>query len=312
MHPQNLRPMGNPDVDGNTALRARFVNADLSCFHRKAEDGELMKLYGLSRILISSAPILCLLASFGCATKKYVGKQINVVDHRLTQAQTQTNEKLEKQQGEISYLNERVITTDNKLSAVAGTAQQANETAGQALQQTQTNTASIQAGGAVLAAHSTELVKLANDFNYTVVETGNVTFRFNKWELTPEAKAALDLMIQKAAATPRPLIEVLGYTDDIGPSSYNLTLSRRRAEAVARYLVQNNVPLKSISLLGLGEEQTPAMLAAEVETFNPSASKQELRGLARRVRIRLYAPGGNSATAGSDASASAQPQNNSR
>ena len=38
---------------------------------------------------------------------------------------------------------------------------------------------------------TTELEKLANDFNYTVVETGNVTFRFNKWELTNEAKAAL-------------------------------------------------------------------------------------------------------------------------
>ena len=38
-----------------------------------------------------------------------------------------------------------------------------------------------------------------------------MTFRFNKWELTDEAKAALDLMIQKASATPRSLIEVLGY-----------------------------------------------------------------------------------------------------
>jgi outer membrane protein OmpA-like peptidoglycan-associated protein len=87
-----------------------------------------------------------------------------------------------------------------------------------------------------------------------------------------------------------------------------LTLSRRRAEAVARYLVQNNVPLKSISLLGLGKEQTPQLLAAEVETFNPSATKQELRGLARRVRIRLYAPGGNATAASSDAAASAQLQ----
>ena len=267
-----------------------------------------MKRSGLSCILIASAPILLVLAASGCATKKYVGKQINVVDHRLSQVQTQTNGKLEKQQGEISYLNERTTTIDNKLTAVAGTAQQANETAGEALQQTQTNTSAIQAGGAVLAAHSTELVKLANDFNYTVVETGNVTFRFNRWDLTDEAKAALDLMIQKAAATSRPLIEVLGYTDDIGPTSYNLTLSRRRAEAVARYLVQNNVPLKSISLIGLGKEQTPELLAAEVEAFNPSASKQELRGLARRVRIRLYAPGGNASTASSDSAASAPLQ----
>ena len=267
-----------------------------------------MKRSGLRCILFASAPILLMLAASGCATKKYVGKQINVVDQRLSQVQAQTNQKLEKQQGEISYLNERATTTDNRLTAVAGTAQQANETAGEALQQAQTNSSAIQAGGAVLAAHSSELVKLANDFNYTVVESGNVTFRFNKWQLTDEAKAALDLMIQKAAATPRSLIEVLGYTDDIGSASYNLTLSRRRAEAVARYLVQNNVPLKSISLIGLGEEQTPELLAAEVEAFNPSASKQELRGLARRVRIRLYAPGGNSTSASSDAAASAQLQ----
>jgi len=274
----------------------------------KAEDGELMKFSRPSRVWIASAPILFLLAASGCATKKYVSKQINVVDQRLTKVQNQTHEKLEKQQGEISYLNERVTTTDNKLSAVASTAQQAQETSGQALQQAQTNAAAIQTNTSQIDAHSTELVKLANDFNYTVVESGNVTFRFNKWDLTPEAKAALDLMIQKAAATPRPLIEVLGYTDDIGPTSYNLTLSRRRAEAVARYLVQNNIPLKSISLLGLGKEQTPQLLAAEVEAFQPNASKQELRGLARRVRIRLYAPGANTTAASSDAAASAQLQ----
>jgi outer membrane protein OmpA-like peptidoglycan-associated protein len=266
-----------------------------------------MKLSRLSGLAIAAATLLFLLAGSGCATKKYVGQQVHVVDQRLTKVQTQTNEKLEKQQGEISFLNERATTTDNKLSAVANTAQQANETAGEALQQTQTNSAAIQAGGAVLAAHSTQLEKLANNFNYTVVESANVTFRFNKWELTDEAKVALDLMIQKVAATPRPLVEVLGYTDDVGPASYNLTLSRRRAEAVARYLVQNNVPLKSISLLGLGEEQTPQLLAAEVEAFNPNASKQELRGLARRVRIRLYAPGADSTVASASADAS-QPQ----
>ena len=267
-----------------------------------------MKFSRPIRVWIASAPILFLLAASGCATKKYVSKQINVVDQRLTKVQNQTHEKLEKQQGEISYLNERVTTTDNKLSAVASTAQQAQETSGQALQQAQTNAAAIQTNTSQIDAHSTELVKLANDFNYTVVESGNVTFRFNKWDLTPEAKAALDLMIQKAAAMPRPLIEVLGYTDDIGPTSYNLTLSRRRAEAVARYLVQNNIPLKSISLLGLGKEQTPQLLAAEVEAFDPNATKQQLRGLARRVRIRLYAPGANTTAASSDAAASAQLQ----
>ena len=81
-----------------------------------------MKLSRLSGIAIAAATLLFLLAGSGCATKKYVGQQVHVVDQRLTKVQTQTNEKLEKQQGEISYLNERATTTDNKLSAVASTA----------------------------------------------------------------------------------------------------------------------------------------------------------------------------------------------
>jgi outer membrane protein OmpA-like peptidoglycan-associated protein len=209
-----------------------------SSLNRKAEDGELMKLSGPSRIWIPYATIL-LLAASDCVTKKCVGQRINVVDQRLTKVQTQTNQKLEKQQGEISYFNERVTTTHNKLSAVANTAQQANETAGQGLQQTKTNASAIQTNTSEIDAHTTELEKLANDFNSTVLES------FNKWELTNEAKAALDLMIQKALATPGQLIEVLGYTCDIGPTSYNLTFSPRRAEAVARYLVLNNVPRRA-------------------------------------------------------------------
>ena len=124
---------------------------DRSCLDRKAEDGELMKLSGPSRIWIPYATIL-LLATSDCVTKKYVGQRINVVDQRLTKVQTQTNQKLEKQ-GEISYFNERVTTTDNKLSAVANTAQQANETAGQALQQTKTNASAIQTNTSQIDAH---------------------------------------------------------------------------------------------------------------------------------------------------------------
>src|SRR5579862_1880052 len=105
-----------------------------------------MKFSELCRILIPSATMLLVLAASGCATKKYVSKQIGIVDHRLSKNQTQTNEQLAKQHGEISYLNERVTTTDNKLSAVANTAEQANSTAGQAQQQAQTNATAIEAG----------------------------------------------------------------------------------------------------------------------------------------------------------------------
>jgi len=252
-----------------------------------------------SRALTALASTVVIVAASGCATKSYVSKQINVVDHRLNQLQAQGKEALTKQQGAISQLNERLTTTDNRVAAVDTSAQQANSTAGQALQQTQTNASAIETNASAISAHSTELVKLADNFNYSLVESANVTFPTNKWMLSKDAKAALDSLVQKSAATPRSMIEVVGYTDRVGTKAYNLTLSRRRAEAVARYLVNNSVPLKSISLIGLGEEQTPALLAAEVEAFNPNASKQEIRGLARRVRIRLYAPGASSPAASS-------------
>ena len=267
-----------------------------------------MKTFELKRILLAATTGVLLLAASGCATKKYVGKQIDGVNQRIGRDETQAKAALAQQQREISQLNERQATTDNKLSAVDTAAQQANATAGQALQQAQTNSSAIQTNTTDISAHSTQLEKLANDFNYALSESGNVTFAFNKWELSKDAQAALDLLIQKATATPRPMIEVVGYTDEVGSKSYNLTLSRRRAEAVARYLVQNNVPLKSISMIGLGEEQTPALLAAEVQGLDPNASKKELRGLARRVRIRVYTPGAGPADAASGASASAQTQ----
>jgi len=267
-----------------------------------------MKLTAPKAVLAAAAGIL-LMASSGCATKGYVARQIKPLDKKLNQ----TNAQVAKQQTEISYLNERVTTNENKLAAVGGVAEQANANASQALQGTQQNAETLQSHSSQLESqssqiemHTTELERLGNEFNaqYSVVDTANVTFPTSRWTLSAAAKAALDQLIQKAMSIPRAVFEVTGFTDDTGPTSYNLTLSRRRADAVARYLVSNNVPLKSISLIGMGKDQTPEMLKAEVEGFNPNASRREIRSQKRRVLIRLLAPGATSATASTDSSGS--------
>jgi hypothetical protein len=51
------------------------------------------------------------------------------------------------------------------------------------------------------------------------------------------------------------------------------------------------VPLRSIHLVGLGEEAPPEGLTADLEAANPNPSKAELRRLERRVRIQLYGAG---------------------
>ena len=89
---------------------------------------------------------------------------------------------------------------------------------------------------------------------------------------------------------PRSVIELRGYTDKIGSVNYNLALSRRRAEAVARYLAEQNIPLRDINTIGLGIQDPPKSLTAGVELVPPNASPAEIRRLSRRVYIRVYAP----------------------
>ncbi len=48
-------------------------------------------------------------------------------------------------------------------------------------------------------------------------------------------------------------VTVIGYTDSTGDADYNMALSKRRADAVSRYLVSIGVPADKIRTLGRGE-----------------------------------------------------------
>jgi outer membrane protein OmpA-like peptidoglycan-associated protein len=190
-----------------------------------------------------------------------------------------------KQQTDMSQVNERISSTDLKVSEAMNTAQEAGSSASQAQQMAQEN-------GTKISANSTQISNLttgvANALNYQLVETGDVTFGFNKSELTPSTKAAIDALVEKSQVLPRSVIELEGYTDRIGSKSYNLSLSRRRAESVQRYLVAKKVPLRSIHMVGLGEEGAPSNLVADAGS---NVSKREKDRLARRVQIRVYGAG---------------------
>ncbi len=49
------------------------------------------------------------------------------------------------------------------------------------------------------------------------------------------------------------LVEVQGHADERGPERYNLTLTKKRAAAVKRYLVKKGLPKKMIRSVGYGE-----------------------------------------------------------
>ena len=238
-----------------------------------------------SVLWIAAVPITLVLATSGCATKKYVKNQVAPVNQRVSQLQTHTNEQIaylsSKETKDISQVNERIATTDQKVSQLATATQEAQGTASRAMEQGQANQTAI----------ATLTSGVANALNYQLVEKADVTFAFNKSTLTPEAKAALDQVAAKAQAQPRAIIELAGFTDKIGSKSYNLALSRRRAEAVQRYLIGQKVPLRSIHIVGLGEEAPPEGLTADLKMVAPNPSRAELRRLERRVAVRVYGAG---------------------
>ena len=246
-----------------------------------------------------AVPFILVLASSGCATKKYVTQQVTPVSQKVDTLASQTNEKFAKtdekiagvaatEVRDVSQINERISSTEMKLGLASTAAQQAQSTASSAKSEAEANASKIAANSQAVA---TLRSGVADAFNYKLVEKADVTFAVNRFSLTPEAKAALDLLASKVQTLPRVVVEVVGFTDQSGPQDYNLTLSRRRAEAVERYLVTQKVPLRVIHTAGMGEEAVPPGLEADLTVIDPNPSQAELNRLARRVRIQIFGAG---------------------
>jgi len=109
-----------------------------------------------------------------------------------------------------------------------------------------------------------------------LVNLPDVTFAVDSATITPAFQTALDSVAQSMIQYPNSLIDVMGHTDSTGSESYNLDLSRRRAEAVANYLVSRGVSRARIETTGYGEQYSIA-----------DNSTAEGRAQNRRVEIRI-------------------------
>lgn len=81
----------------------------------------------------------------------------------------------------------------------------------------------------------------------------NTTFGINDFKLDTLAKLELEELGLYLKENPEYNIELIGYADSTGNKSENLSLSKKRAKAVADYLYQMKIPAKRIVYYGLGE-----------------------------------------------------------
>jgi len=113
-------------------------------------------------------------------------------------------------------------------------------------------------------------------------------FDFDKYNLKPEGKAAIDTeIISKLSQVQKlELVLVTGHTDRIGTQQYNQKLSERRADTVRDYLVSKGVPKDKIETLGMGKTQP---LPGEV--CNQKNMKELIACLAPNRRVEVEVKG---------------------
>ena len=112
--------------------------------------------------------------------------------------------------------------------------------------------------------------------NLRLVMPGNITFQTDSYNLRPEFHPVLNSVGTVLARYADTTVRVTGHTDSTGSRSYNQTLSERRAESVAAYLVTREVARSRMLVQGAGQEQPIA-----------DNSSEQGRAMNRRVEIHI-------------------------
>jgi outer membrane protein OmpA-like peptidoglycan-associated protein len=85
-----------------------------------------------------------------------------------------------------------------------------------------------------------------------IVLSAELLFETNKSTLRSEHFATLNSIVDYLVLHPERFVKISGHTDDRGNEGHNLTLSKRRADVVAEYLVNNGVDINRVETFGLG------------------------------------------------------------
>ncbi|MGA7615706.1 MAG: OmpA family protein [Thermoanaerobaculia bacterium] len=166
----------------------------------------------------------------GCATNATVEKKI-------AESQAQTNQKIDSVQSQVETLQENQNKMQQDIQNISQEAKDALKRAEEA---------GVLAKGKVA-------------FEQTLTDN-DVHFKLGSDNLTDAAKKELDDFAAKVKALDSPYwVEIQGHTDSTGGARFNEMLGERRAEAVRRYLnQQQTVPLVRMSTISYGETMPAA------------------------------------------------------
>lgn len=233
----------------------------------------------MRHFLATSCVLSLTLIAGGCATKKYVRNTTAPIQAKVDQVGEQTTKQGqeiqetkgslkqvdENAQSGISAAKERAMTADNHATEAMNRANQVGTEVNQRVDQTNSNLDQLR-------------TQVANLDDYKLSGETSIPFRFNKYALDNQSKEELDKLVGNVSNAKRYFIAVEGFTDTTGSVAYNEELSRKRADAVAEYLVaKHNIPIYRIHMIGLGKEKPVDM-----------GKGRAARAKNRRVEVRIF------------------------
>jgi peptidoglycan-associated lipoprotein len=109
----------------------------------------------------------------------------------------------------------------------------------------------------------------------------SISFDFDRWDLTPEAREKLSAKAEILRSVPKLTLRIEGHADELGSDEYNLALSNRRAAAAMRFLVNQGIAQERFETFGYGEERP--LDSAESESAWARNRRDEFRVLSGRV-----------------------------
>lgn len=203
-------------------------------------------------LIVGVVVFIALVIGPGCATKKYVNDETAALDKKVETVATEveTNQKRIKEHDEkLASIGEIISKHDSQFTAVDGKIDDVKK-----------------------------MIR-GNLIYKATLQSGDAKFGFDSYELSADAKGALDKFVQQLISMNRGLyLEIQGHTDSSGTDEVNVPLGKKRAEAVMLYLYkQYHIPLYRMQVISLGS----SMPVADNAT-------REGRAQNRRVEILVY------------------------
>ncbi len=100
---------------------------------------------------------------------------------------------------------------------------------------------------------------VTESFAKDTLQLKHILFGFDSYKISEESRMFLDELRSWMEKYDSMTFQVIGYTDALGSESYNLRLSRLRAEMVANYLSSSSVDKDRLKIVAKGESNPVAM-----------------------------------------------------